>query len=62
MTGRITAMGQRKYSLELRARATRMALEARDDAASTGSHGSPAHRGASRVRTWFLIPPWIHLG
>ena len=31
MTGRITAMGQRKYSLELRERATRMALEARAD-------------------------------
>ena len=31
MTGRITAMGQRKYSLELRGRVTRMALEARAD-------------------------------
>ena len=33
MTGRITAMGQRKYSLELRERATRMTLEALADPA-----------------------------
>ena len=37
--------------LELREWAIRMALKARDDTASTGSHGSPAHRGASQVWT-----------
>lgn len=31
MIGRITVMGQRKFPLELRERATRMAIEARQD-------------------------------
>lgn len=43
-------MGQRKYSLELRERATRMVLEARADPASTGSHVALAHRDTFWVR------------
>ena len=46
MTGRITAMGQRKYSLELRERATRMASGGEGRPGPVQGGGAPDRRGA----------------